>query len=456
MINAENLLIIEDDAALARGLGRMLTKRGYEVRIANGLTAARDALAQRAPDVVLADISLPDGSGVEIGVELERIAPGVPLILMTGMPSVDSAVAALRSRAFDYLTKPFTEEELSLCLSRALEVSRLRRELTAIKSTMAREDCGIVGHSPAIVFTRERLLAVAPTTATVLVTGESGVGKERVARAVHELSGRTGPFVPLNCSSIPETLFEAELFGAKKGAYTGSVGDRPGLVAEAARGTLFLDEIGDMPPMIQPKLLRLLQERTYRSLGSDREARADVRVVAATNRPLRVLVDERRFREDLYWRLAVVEIGMPPLRDRREDIVTLTAHILSRLSTRLERKAVPAVSQAAIRALEGHSWPGNVRELENVLERAVLFSRGPAIEEDDLCLSMTESGGGLPPLDEVIQRTEKAAEREYIVKVMRQAGGSVTEAARLAGRNRTSFYRLLEKHAIRAEAREDG
>jgi DNA-binding NtrC family response regulator len=280
------------------------------------------------------------------------------------------------------------------------------------------------------------------------VTGESGVGKERVARAIHAQSGRQGAFVPINCGAVPEPLFEAELFGAKKGAYTGAIADRAGLVAEAAHGTLFLDEIGDMPVALQPKVLRLLQERTYRPLGRDKESKAEVRVVAATNRPLKRMVEERLFREDLYWRLAVVEITIPPLRERPEDIVPLAAHVLTRLAGRMRLAAVPAVSAKAVEALERHAWPGNVRELENVLERALLFRRGDAIEERDLNLVVGEAPENLPPLDDVLKRSVERTEREYLVKALGHATGSVTRAARLSGRNRTAFYRLLEKHAL--------
>lgn len=445
------ILILEDDTSLARALKRMLARRGYAIRIVSSLAEARRLLASDPPDVVLADIALPDGDGVAMA----REAGGaVPFILMTGMPSVDSAVAALRAQAFDYLSKPFTEEVLLLTLGRALEVSRLRREVRALRTTLARGDDGLVGRSPALASVRERIRASARSGATVLITGETGVGKERVARALHEASGRTGRFVALNCGAVPEALFEAELFGSAKGSYTGSVTDRPGLVAEADGGTLFLDEIGDMPVSIQPKLLRLLQERTYRSLGRDREATADIRVVAATHRPLREMVRERRFREDLFWRLAVVEIALPPLRERREDIAGLTAHILAKLSARTGIEAPPALGAAALAALERHAWPGNVRELENVLERALLFRSGGRIEEGDLGMSMAESAGGLPGLDEVVERNQDQVVREYLVKVLKQSGNSVARAARLAGRNRTSFYRLLEKHGVGVEPQE--
>lgn len=446
------ILLIEDESAFARVLTRILKQNKYDVVLVGTLREANEEIASAAPDVVLADIGLPDGSGAEILDVLARIAPETPTILMTAQPSVESAVLALRNSAFDYLTKPFTEVEVLLILKRALEVSRLRRELRRLRDAAGAEadDRGLIGHSAAVRSIREKIGVVAPTETTILITGETGVGKERVARLLHTASRRKGPFVALNCSAIPEMLVESELFGAKKGSFTGSVADKRGLVGEAVAGTLFLDEIGDMPLFVQPKLLRLLQEKTYRAIGDEKEQQADIRVIAATHRNLRDEVERGRFREDLYWRLAVIEIGIPPLRERPDDIVLLVAHILSALACRHNR-TVPPVSPEALEALRRHTWPGNVRELENALERALLFQRGAAIEERDIDFLPGIVEGAPLALDAVLARQQEVVERQYLMKVLLLTKGAVDQAAELAGRNRTAFYRLLQKHGISPE-----
>jgi two-component system response regulator GlrR len=405
--------------------------------------------------------------------------------MLTAHGTIDTAVEAMRRGAFGFLTKPFNHHELLQRVRHAIENASLRREVADFRRIVGEEiDGSILGTSRAIASVRELIARVAPTDVTVLLTGESGTGKELAARSIHQLSQRAkGAFVAVNCGAIPSELLESELFGHVKGAFTGAAKDRDGLFAAARGGTLFLDEIGDAPLHVQVKLLRVLQERRYTPIGSTVEREADVRVLAATHRDLRADVARGRFREDLFFRLHVVPLEMPPLRERREDVVMLAEVFLERASAR-HKLPVPALAQDSIDWLLAFSWPGNVRELANLMEAATVLASGselraaalsrlagaaaprgavtsatqsaPLDERDgsnesaeltsiDPVRVLTDQARPLPPLKEA----RDAFERAYLTEVLRRASGNVTAAARVAGRNRTDFYDLLRRHSIR-------
>lgn len=434
------ILVLEDDDALGRGLTRALKNDGYDVVLCRTLAEAAD-VAVTAIDVALVDITLPDGLGTTYVANLRRMRPEVPAIIMTGAPSIETAVDAVREKAFDYLIKPVALDAVRLVIRRSIEATRLRDEVVFLRETLSQVNSRLLGNSATMRRLRGTVATLAPAPTTVLIQGETGTGKELVARALHDDGARKGAFIAFNCAALPETLLEAELFGHKKGAFTGAADDRDGLVAAAENGTLFLDEIGEMPYALQAKLLTLLQTRRYRPLGDVREVVAEVRIVAATNRDLANEAREKRFREDLFWRLAVVVLTVPALRERIEDIEELTLHFISRHSARLGKK-VTGLSRPALEKLVSHSWPGNVRELENVIERAILLGRGEVIEKDDIEIMHFRRSEG--PLT---RRVESFA-KEQLIQLLDEHGGNVTRAAKAAGRNRSSFYTLLKKHGI--------
>lgn len=444
------VLLIEDDEAFGPALVRTLATEGYEVRHVETLAEARREDLTKI-EAVLLDIGLPDGMGTELLRDWRAGRPDLPVIFLTGSPSLETAVEALRGGATDYLTKPVSAQALGAVLGRAIEASHLRREVGQLREALATQSQPgrIVGSSAALRRLRDEIRAVAPAPTTVLIQGETGTGKEVVARALHDESGRTGRFVAVNCAAFPEALFEAELFGHKKGSFTGAVADRPGLVAEAEGGTLFLDEVGEIPASLQAKVLRLLANGEYRPVGESREMRAEVRIVAATNRDLAHEVRQERFREDLYWRLAVVTLALSPLRERPEDVEDLAAHFLPRHVGRLG-KEVRGFSPEALAKLRSHDWPGNVRELENVLERAVLLAKGDSIEADEIAFQRLSYPAAPDAIDgeDSITREVKAATRERLVRLLETHQGSVAQAAQAAGRNRTAFYALLKRHEI--------
>ncbi|MEK8022628.1 MAG: sigma-54 dependent transcriptional regulator [Candidatus Hydrogenedentota bacterium] len=453
------VLLIEDDALLGNAMERTLKLAGRQVERVRSLAEARRADPARFTAVLL-DIGLPDGSGTDLLTEWKLARPELPIIVVTGDMSFDTALSALRGRAFDYLLKPVSPDALCAVLARALETAQLRREVVNLREQFARREnqSDLLGSSQAAIRLNQRIHMVAPAPSTVLILGETGTGKELVARSIHKSSGRAGRFVAVNCSALPENLLEAELFGHRKGAFTGAVHDRRGLVAEANGGTLFLDEIGDMPPLLQAKLLRLLQNREYRMLGDDEERTADIRVIAATNRDLKSDMAAGRFREDLFWRLAVVTLEIPPLRERIEDLDALASHFIARHAV-LFGKVVKGLAPAALAKLRAHRWPGNVRELENVLERAVLLGAGDIVEEGDIEFQMPgpDPAATASPLvpddpgagfDEELTKELGAVTRAKLIRLLEENRYQVSHAARAAGRNRTSFYVLLKKHGI--------
>jgi two-component system response regulator AtoC len=442
----ENVLVVDDEFRIRRIVEMALTDRGFRVTTAASAEAAEEILARDTVDIVVTDLQLPGRSGLDLLSHVRRAQPEVPVILITAFGTVESAVEAIKAGAYDYVLKPFSVEELEALVIRALDTRPGAREMQPPAATQD----GVIARSPAMkkILTMVGQVANAPTT--VLVTGETGVGKEVVARALHRSSTRAEqPFVAVNCAAIPGELLEAELFGVSKGAYTGAVKDRPGKVEIADGGTLFLDEIGDMPLSLQPKLLRALQEGTVERLGSNTTRRVDVRVVAATHQDLARLVRDGRFREDLYYRINVFPIHVPPLRERPEDVEALAGAALDRFTERMGTRAT--LGPEAVGRLKTYSWPGNVRELMNVVERAVILAGGKGVIDDlelprqiflhrDEESAETRTGtDGVRPLSDAVA----AAERAAILAALERTGDNKAQAARLLGVSvRTLFYKL--------------
>jgi two-component system, NtrC family, response regulator PilR len=447
------ILIVDDEASMREMLGIMLAKEGYEVLVADTRHNAARVLSQERVDVVITDVKLPDGDGLEILRHVKSASPRTIVIVMTAFGSTEAAVAALKMGAQDYLVKPFDIEELRIVIRNCVERQRLEEENRELRAEL-RPTHGLerlVGGAPAMTALFDLVRTVAPTSSTVLISGESGTGKELVAKSIHSLSRRQGPFVSVNCGALPEPLLESELFGHTKGAFTDASQNKKGLFEVAHRGTLLLDEVGDMSPSMQVKLLRALQERRIRRVGSTDEIDVDVRVVAATNQSLEERVKARLFREDLFYRLNVIPIRTPALRERREDIPLLAGHFLRRFRRDME-KPIGGISPAALALLESHSWPGNVRELENVIERAVALETTGTIQAERLPehlyrSSSTPSG---PALEEGFNLDEhlRTIERGLLERALAAAGQDRAEAARLLGVSARSLRYLLQKHQL--------
>jgi two-component system response regulator AtoC len=446
------VLVAEDDRVARDLLCEILRGEGYEVEaVDDGAGAVERAVAGRY-DLVVSDVRMERSGGLDVLKAFTERAPATPVILITAFGDVTGAMEAIQRGAYDYVSKPFNIEELKLTVGRALERKRLVDEQKTVPSDTRTNLQDIVGKTPVMLEVYKLVARVAASTATVLVEGESGTGKELVARAIHTHSPRAGTaFVPVNCTALTESLLESELFGHAKGAFTGAIATKRGLFEMASGGTLFLDEIGDMGPKMQAQLLRTLQDGEVRPVGSTEAIRVDVRLVCATNKDLDEEVKEGRFREDLYFRINVVTVRLPPLRERREDIAMLVGHFLNKLALR-ERRQPTALSTEALRLLTGYAWPGNVRELENAIERAVAVAKGNVILPSDL---PPEVGGGPAPgaggesgglLGEVGNRPTLAElERRYIQLVLGEVGGNKKKAAEKLGIDRRTLYRALER-----------
>ena len=444
------ILIVDDDDDTAVLLRDSLRKRGFSTESVNSAQQCLDRLRTDPVDVVVTDVQMSGMSGIELCAELRERHPDLLPIVLTGQGGLDTAIAAIRAGAYDFITKPVKVDALAISVGRAVEHLLLKREVKRLRTAADRDLSidGIAGSSPAIRETVEMIRRVADSDATVLVTGESGTGKELVAKALHNLSPRRDqPFVAVNCAAMPAPLLESELFGHVRGAFTDAKRSRAGLFVQAGAGTIFLDEIGEMPIEMQVKLLRVLQERRVRPVGGDEEVPFEARVVTATNRDLETEVEEKRFREDLFYRINVVAIPVPPLRARAGDILQLAQFFLKRIAARTS-KPVQGISGPAARLLMDYDWPGNVRELENCMERAVALCRLDEITIDDLPAKVqehqstkivitTESPGELITLDEM--------ERRYVRQVLGAVAGNKTHAARILGIDRRSLYRRLEE-----------
>jgi DNA-binding NtrC family response regulator len=474
------LLIVDDEPNMRTVLQGLLAREGYAVSTAEDGRAALEHLDRVGGDVhaILSDLRMPGIDGMQLLAEVTQRFPGRPVIILTAHGTVDTAVEAMKVGAFDFVTKPFNADELRAVVRKA--VNTALADLDAVDSSPADREAsagdggeigrfGMIGRSKPMLDVYAVLQKVADTPTTVLITGESGTGKELVAQALHEHSSRRGrPFIRVNCAAIPQTLIESELFGHEKGAFTGAIASKPGRFELADKGTLFLDEIGEIPPEMQVKLLRAIQESAFERVGGLKTIKVDVRLVAATNRNLAIEVEEGRFREDLFYRLNVVPLHLPPLRDRASDIPLLVDFMLKRFNERLRRNVRRLTPEAAA-AFQNYVWPGNIREMENVLERLVLFSEGEEIGVDMLPEEL-RSGGTLPQganalqanrldrdltgrvsMKDLVRETTAQLEKEIIVQALDQTGGNVTRAAQLLMISRKSLQNKMKEFNLREE-----
>ena len=446
----KTILIVDDDAALCRLVVDGLGREGFDVRTATSPEDALTAIASDAFDAVLVDINMPQMNGLELGRRILDQRPDLPVVIITAFGSLETAISAIRAGAYDFVTKPFEIEQLAVAAERACQNHHLREEVRRLREVVTSSPpfSGILGESVVVRRMCSLIDAAAQTDSTVLVTGESGTGKELVARALHERGPRkAGPFVAMNCAAMTDTLLESELFGHARGAFTDAKDSRVGLFVKAGAGTLLLDEIGDMPPGMQAKLLRAIEARVVRPVGSDNEVPFRARIVAATNRDLEGEVEEGHFRQDLYFRINVIRISVPPLRTRGGDIVLLARNFARVLANRLDKK-VSGISLPAAERLMAYPWPGNIRELQNAIERAVALTRFEEIVVEDLpeavrdykrtpLLPSGENSSEILPMHEV--------EKRYILRVLEAVGGNKTTAAQLLGFDRRTMYRKLER-----------
>jgi two-component system response regulator GlrR len=436
------VMLVDDDLDLLRLLSIRLEGAGYGVTAVESGEAALSQLAVASPDVVITDLRMGGMDGIALFESLKKKNPALPVIILTAHGTIPDAVAATQRGVFGYLTKPFDGKALLTQVEKALQFGGRAAANDGSADDTWRED--IITRSPEMEAILAKARLVANSDASVMIFGESGTGKELLARAIHRASPRQGqPFVAVNCGAIPEQLLESELFGHVKGAFTGAASDYKGLFQAAGRGTVFLDEIGDMPLPLQVKLLRVLQEKEVRPVGSTQAIRVDVRILSATHRNLEEAIKAGTFREDLYYRLHVVALALPPLRERREDIPVLATHFLHTLSGRYG-KTLNGFAQDAMEVLVKHSWPGNVRELYNVIEQAVALATTPIITAALLETAIRGETGDLSSFESA--RFE--FERDYLAKLLKITNGNVTQAARLAKRNRTEFYKLLQRHHL--------
>jgi len=461
------LLVVDDDRAILTLIGTIALAEGFDVATTTNGEDAMKRIRQRPVDLVLLDLRMPGVTGLDVLRSIREISPRVKVVLMTGYGTIDSAVEAVKLGAADYLTKPFDLPRLRQLLSAAREETEQRRVVLTLESDLAQrlEFCGMVGRGPAMQEVFGLIRRLAPHVRTVLVTGETGTGKELVARALHALGPRSAKrFITVNCSAVVETLFESELFGHVRGAFTGATENKAGLFEVADGGTVFLDEVGELPAAVQAKLLRVLEEGEVQRVGSLEPRKVDVRLIAATNRDLRAEVSAGRFRQDLYYRLNIVEIRLPPLRERREDVPYLTAAFIRSFSQRFAKPLV-GLTPGAERMLGEARWDGNVRQLRNVIERACILAEGDFVSESDLAGSMHElqnqpiqqalppgpsgssaAGGAGERIPDPVPLVE--VEREHIVRTLQQVRGNKAVAARLLGISRRAFYRQLERHGL--------
>jgi nitrogen regulation protein NR(I) len=467
-----HVLIVDDEVNIRRVLAAMLKREGYEVTTAADGEQALGVLQKTPVHVVVTDLVMPRLGGMELLRHVAADFPDVPVIVITAHGSVDSAVAALKAGAFDYITKPFEQEDLKKVIAKAARAHDLERQNVHANFTDG-DRPPLVGESPAMKAIYDIVAKVAESPSTVLITGESGTGKELIAKALHRGSSRRDkPLIKVNCAAIPKDLVESELFGYERGAFTGAVGSKPGRFELADGGTLFLDEIGEVPVEMQVKLLRALQESEFERVGGIKTIRVDVRLIAATNRHLEQLIEEGKFREDLYYRLAVVPIELPPLRERREDIPLLVKHFIRKYDERLGKR-VEGIEDEALQLLLGYAWPGNIRELENLMERSVLFADGPLILASALPDSLRERGGPTPvpiaavgplgsiaapsgaSMKEIVRHAQAELEKELISRALEETGGNVTRAAKRLQISRKSLQVKMKELGLRGAVEGD-
>ncbi len=462
-MSAGNILVVDDDQNLIELVSLKLQAAGYGVAAAVTGAEALKAARECVFDLCVLDLRLADQDGISLMRALHAVTPDLRVIILTGYGSVESAVQAMQEGAYSYLTKPFNTQELLLQISRALENRRLNTEIQRLKGLLeqAYDFPNIVAKSARMRSVLDTVSRIADTESTIYLQGESGTGKEVIAKAIYLASSRRDkPFVAVNCAALPEPLLESELFGHEKGSFTGADKSTRGLLSQANNGTFFLDEIGDMPLSIQAKLLRALQDRQFYPVGSDKPVQVNVRIIVATNKDLEEEVAKGNFRIDLFYRLHVIPIHLPPLRERKEDIPLLADRFLKQISQQM-RKDLKGITPEAMQKLMLYDWPGNVRELENTLEYAIAMSRHDMLTEDCILIRGANAGprgdiaGSFAGMTRHSVKSYKAAkyefEREYLIQLLKLCGGKASEAAKLAGKSRTDFYELLRKHEIRIE-----
>ncbi|MFW5966321.1 MAG: sigma-54-dependent transcriptional regulator [Persicimonas sp.] len=454
------ILIVEDNDTLREGMAQVVERMEHRVLTAPGGKKGLELFAEEAPDLVITDLKMDEVDGMQVLSEVLDERPETLVMIVTAFGSIEKAVEAMKEGAFDFIPKPFPPDLLRAKIEKALEMRASQKETERLSSEneMLRRDAGhlddseIVGESPAIQEVFETVEKVAPTDSTVYIYGESGTGKELVARAIHRASSRSkGPFVRVNCAALAETLLESELFGHEKGAFTGAHKRRMGRFELADGGTILLDEIGDISPGLQLKLLRVLQEQTFQRVGGEETIEVDVRVIAATNKDLEAEVEEGNFREDLFYRLHIIPITLPPLRERRGDVSLLAEHFIDKLAART-KSDVEGISEEALEALQSYGWPGNVRELENVIEHALVFAEGDKIRTEDLPANITGRSEAnlleIPQGDRSLPEILEDLERQLILRAFEEADGVKTETARKLGIKTSALYYKLDKYDI--------
>jgi two-component system response regulator GlrR len=462
-MSAGNILVVDDDQNLIELIGLKLQSEGYEVTSASNGVDALQAARQNLFDLCVLDLRLHDQDGISLMRELHRINPDMRVIILTGYGSVESAVQAMQEGAYSYLTKPFNTQELLLQISRALENRRLNTEIQRLRGLLeqAYDFPNVIAKSAKMRTVLDTVSRIADTESTIYLQGESGTGKEVIAKAIHLASSRRDkPFVAVNCAALPEPLLESELFGHEKGAFTGADKSTRGLLSQANNGTFFLDEVGDMPLSIQAKLLRMLQDRQFYPVGSEKPVLVNVRIIVATNKDLEQEVAKGNFRLDLFYRLHVIPIHLPPLRERKEDIPLLADRFLKQIAQQMH-KDLKGITPEAMQKLMLYDWPGNVRELENTLEYAIAMTRHDMLTEDTILIKGAAGNARPEVLNSFINGTKisvksyKTAkyefEKEYLLHLLKLCGGKASEAAKLAGKSRTDFYELLRKHEIKID-----
>ena len=456
------VLVVDDERSMRELLGIVLRREGHHVLVAENGTQAMAVIEKMPVDLLVSDIQMPDMGGIDVLRAARAANPELAGVMITAFASADTAVEALRLGASDYLTKPFDIDELKIVVRRALERRQLKQENVLLKRVLHTRHhfANIIGRSDAMLGVFTLVETIAPTSSTVLITGESGTGKELAARAIHVHSLRKDrPFVALNCGAMTETLLESELFGHVKGAFTGAAVNKKGLLEVADKGTVFLDEIGEMSPLMQVKLLRVLQERVFRRVGGTDEVSTDIRIIAATNRDLAHMVEEGRFREDLFYRINVIPVHLPPLRERGDDVALLAEHFVSRFAEQMG-KSVKGLAADALDALTRYTWPGNIRELENAMERAVALERSTMVLIESLpervrdgrasvrASTASVENAEFPAAGFDLERHVQDIERDYITEALRRAGGVKMRAAELLGMSFRSFRYYAKKYNL--------
>lgn len=445
-----SILVVDDDPKIRTVLKDILRKEGFNVVSAPNVDTALPLIDQYDLDLIITDLKMPGKSGMDLLISVREKKPALPVIMITAFGNVEAAVTAMKKGAYDFITKPFDEHELLNVIEKAISESELNQELISTYFEKEPHFSQIIGQTPKIQEVLQTIKKIAPTDSTVLVTGETGVGKELVAREIHSRSQRREyPFVKVNCAAIPETLLESELFGYEKGAFTGAVANKPGRFELAHKGTIFLDEIGEMPLHLQAKLLGVIQDKSFERVGGVKTIRVDIRIIAATNQDLHSAIQAGRFRSDLFYRLNVVPIYIPPLRERKEDLILLVDYFLKKFSTKY-KKRVEGVSAEMMASFSQYHWPGNIRELENVLERMVLMSESDTLTLTELPAEIrgTTQTVEAPTLKEKVETISHLTEKQMIIEALNKMGQNRTRAARLLGISRRTLQNKIKEYGL--------